>query len=119
MTSPNNTAAGLTTTYPYATSPEVARVQCGECGGWARTDAAGKGLAVGEILHSKRCDGRPQIPAVAVLAAVVAEREAQADLRRFAARVRRTGSAQGRDADVLECVRLGLLSQSEAMNTDD
>lgn len=41
------------------------------------------------------------------------------ELRRFADSVRRTGLTHGRDADVAECVRLGFLTDSAAMNTDD
>ncbi len=40
-------------------------------------------------------------------------------LSRFAAKVRRTGLSGGRDADLVACVKLGLLSESEAMNLDD
>ena len=42
-----------------------------------------------------------------------------ADLRRFANQVRRTGLTHGRDADVAECVKLGLLTAGDAMNSDD
>lgn len=40
-------------------------------------------------------------------------------LRRFADQVRRTGLTHGRDADVAECVKLGLLTAGDAMNSDD
>lgn len=113
MTTANNTD-GLSTTYPYATSPEVARHQCLECGAWERSDKAG-----GQLRHSKRCDSRPQ-PACAV--AAVEQRATEslyADLRTFASQVRRTGMTQGRDQDVRDAVAAGLLSVSDAMNTDD
>lgn len=55
-----NETPGLKVTYPYTTSPDVARYQCAECGGWERSDKDD-----GEIHHSKRCDSRPQSPAVA------------------------------------------------------
>lgn len=42
-----------------------------------------------------------------------------ADLRRFANQVRRTGLTHGRDADVAECVKFGLLTAGDAMNSDD
>lgn len=58
---------GLKVTYPYeATSPGVARIQCEECGAWERADKKSKGCAVaGQLLHSKRCDSRPQLSEVA------------------------------------------------------
>ena len=43
----------------------------------------------------------------------------QERLKTFADNVRRTGLTQGRDRDVLEAVRRGFLSESDAMNTDD
>lgn len=48
-----------------------------------------------------------------------AELARDADLRALAARVRREGLTGARDADVLECVRRGYLTESAAMNTDD
>ena len=41
------------------------------------------------------------------------------ELYRFAQEVRRTGLTHGRDQDVQDAVRLGYLSVSDAMNTDD
>ena len=116
--------AGLKVTFPYeAFDPGVARVQCEECGKWQRVDKADKGLLVGEIAHSKSCESRPQIAAVAKVLAERAVKQAADDrfraLSRFAADVRRTGLTHGRDADVAECVRLGLLTESAAMNADD
>lgn len=106
---------GIETTYPYeAASPGVARYQCEECGAWNRSDKLD-----GRLRHSKRCDSRPQ-PAIAE--AAIAEESARtrrSELERFARQVRRTGLTLGRDADVAECVRLGLLTESQAMNTDD
>ncbi len=115
--------AGLKVTYPYeAIAPGVARVQCEECGKWQRADNADKGLLVGEIAHSKSCESRPQIAAVAtalsVRAAKAAGDQRLRDLRRFADQVRRTGLTHGRDADVAECVKLGLLAAGDAMNSD-
>jgi|ERR1044071_974867 hypothetical protein len=114
MTTTNETA-GITTTYPYeATSPGVARHQCQECGAWERSDNNG-----GRLRHSKRCDSQPQ-PTCAVAAdAKRAEESRYADLRTFARQVRKTGMTKGRDQDVLDAVRAGLLSESDAMNTDD
>ena len=43
----------------------------------------------------------------------------KSELQKFAQEVRATGMTHGRDADVQECVRLGYLSVSDAMNTDD
>lgn len=111
MTTTNN---GLQTTYPYSTSPEVARHQCLECGAWERSD---KGA--GQLRHSKRCNSRPQPESVAQFEAQRAVESRRSDLEKFARNVRRTGLTQGRDQDVLEAVRAGLLSESDAMNTDD
>ncbi len=111
---PNPNPAGLTTTYPYeATSPGVARHQCDECGGWERSDQ-------GSIRHSKRCESRPQarIPTVQLEREIVETVRGQ-ELKTFAADVRRTGLTKGRDQDVLDAVRKGFLSESDAMNTDD
>lgn len=114
MTTTSETA-GINTTYPYeATSPGVARHQCQECGGWERSDKAG-----GQIRHSKRCDSKPQPVCAVTASAARAEESRYADLRTFARRVRKTGLTKGRDQDVLDAVRLGLLSESDAMNTDD
>ncbi len=128
-----NNTAGIKTTYPYeTTSPGVARHQCEECGAWERSDK-------GPIKHGKRCDSRPQ---VALAAAPKAD-----TLSTFAANVRRTGLTKGRteeqaairfkvdittiknriallDCDdkvlaAVEAVRMGHLSMSDAMNTDD
>lgn len=116
----NTEIAGLRITFPYeATSPGVARVQCEECGKWQRDDKADKGLLVGEILHSKNCESRPQIPDVASGLAARDAKAKRSSLERFAAQVRRTGMTLGRDADVAECVRLGLLTENHAINTDD
>ena len=115
MTTTNSTDL-LSTTYPYeSTSPGVARHQCVECGGWERSDKNN-----GQIRHSKRCDSRPQ-PVAVVTAEVarVAELDRRAGLREFAANVRRTGLCKGRTEDLLQAVREGYLSESDAMNTDD
>lgn len=113
MTTTNQTD-GLATTFPYEHSPEVARNQCLECGAWERSDKAG-----GQLRHSKRCDSRPQ-PACAVAAVEQRATESRyADLRSFASQVRRTGQTKGRDQDVRDAVAAGLLSESDAMNTDD
>ena len=53
------------------------------------------------------------------LGAVSSTSAPAANLRTFGASVRRTGMTLGRDADVLEAVRDGHLSVSDAMNTDD
>lgn len=49
------TVETLRTSYPYETSPEVARYQCVECGAWSRSDQSD-----GQIRHSRRCDSKPQ-----------------------------------------------------------
>ena len=99
--------------------PERARVECAECRSWNNTDGTTGKVLPGEIVHSKHCDSKPQIQSVAAVFAKRAERANRSELSRFAARVRRTGVTNGRDADVAECVRLGLLSAGDAMNTDD
>ena len=103
----NTNTAGLATTYPYeATSPGIARHQCEECGAWERADK-------GAIKHGKRCESRPQATVAAV------PTTPGNDLSRFAAQVRSTGLTKGRDQDTSDAVRLGYLSTSTAMNTDD
>lgn len=103
----------ISTTYPYVNEDAgVARNQCTECGGWERSDK-------GSIRHSKRCESRAQAPAAAQVAAPVVQAGSDADLRSFARNVRRTGLTNGRDHDVLDAVRAGYLSESDAMNADD
>lgn len=103
---------GIRTTYPYeTTSPGVARFQCTECGAWERSDKSS-----GRLVHSKRCDSRPQPPAAAAELATEVQRDT---LRAFARQVKRTHMTHGRDADVRECIRLGLLDENDALNTDD
>jgi hypothetical protein len=94
----------IKTTYPYETSPTVARHQCTECGGWARSDE-------GPIRHSKRCDSREQ-PALT-------PPTNPRDLAKFSAKVKKYGMTKGNDQDVVDAVRTGHLSVSQAMNTDD
>lgn len=110
-----NDIPGIKTTFPYeATSPGVARYQCEECGAWERANKDN-----GRLVHGKRCDSRPQPPSAA--AAIAAETAAarRSELERFARQVKRTHMTRGRDEDVRECVRLGLLTENDAMNTDD
>jgi hypothetical protein len=109
-----NETAGIKTTYPYEMSPDVARHQCEECGAWERSDKAG-----GELRHSKRCDSRPQPESVAKLASERAATARRSDLEKFARNVRKYGMTKGRDQDVRDAVAAGLLSESDAMNTDD
>lgn len=49
----------------------------------------------------------------------IAESVRDQELKTFASNVRRTGLTKGRDQDVLDAVRKGYLSESDAMNTDD
>lgn len=89
----------------------VNRYRCPDCGRW---EYAGK-----SIKHSKRCDLNAQPTAIEVL---IAKRKEEAEGRRlwaFAQRVKRTSMGQGRTEDLLECVRRGYLTESEAMNLDD
>ncbi len=63
-----------------------------------------------------RADAR----SAAVLDREIADDAARdAELRKLASQVRRSGMTNGRDDDVLEAVRRGYLSESDAMNTDD
>lgn len=111
----NESIPGIKTTYPYeTTSPGVARYQCEECGAWERADKDH-----GRLAHNKRCDSRPQPPAAASAIADEATKARRSELERFARQVKRTHMTHGRDADVRECVRLGLLTENDAMNTDD
>ena len=112
-------ADGITVSTNAAYDDGVARVACNECRAWSKTDQAIGGVAAGEIRHAKSCESRPQIPSVAKAHAALAAKERRNSLERFAANVRRTGLTLGRDADVAECVRLGLLTENHALNTDD
>lgn len=85
------------------------RYRCPDCGHW---EYAGKA-----IKHSKRCD-YPKLQSAEITAK--AEAQAEADrLYRFAQSVKRTGMSHGNTDDLAECVRRGLISQSDAMNLDD
>jgi len=86
---------------------EVTRFKCPDCGRW---EYAGKG----RIRHSSRCSCNTLQP--------VSEGQEQRkphSLEAFARQVRATGMAHGRQDLLVECVRTGLLSASEAMNLDD
>lgn len=112
---------GLSVTFPYKDETgqierAIARAQCDECGKWERSDK-------GYIRHSKNCESKvqyvvPKTPA-AQLDREIAESIRDQELKTFASNVRRTGHTKGRDQDVLDAVRRGYLSESEAMNSDD
>ena len=87
----------------------VTRYTCPDCGRWAYEGHP--------VTHSKRCDFGSLQPA-----AIVEKRARETEterLRKFAREVKRTGMAHGKTDDLLECVRRGFLSQSNAMNLDD
>lgn len=84
-------------------------IECRECG---KCNYVSKG----PINHKRGCKAsRAQYGAPVATAAV----QTTDRLSAFAANVRRTGLTRGRDQDVLDAVRAGLLSESDAMNTDD
>ena len=85
------------------------RYTCPDCGRWEYTGKA--------IKHSKRCDlTHLQPPEVEAKRAVQSEADR---LYRFAGQVKRSGLCGGNHEDVAECLKRGLLSQSDAMNLDD
>jgi len=61
----------------------------------------------------------PGVPQGANSDAVQAAAAVDDNLVTFAARVHRTGMAQGRDEDVYTAVQHGLLTWDDAMNRDD
>lgn len=74
-----------------------------------------KGCDKGKLNHRAACKTRQQYSEQGH-SAVTAD---GAELRRFAQNVRKYSLTKGRDADVVEAVRLGLLSENDAMNADD
>lgn len=85
---------------------------------WIECKACGRCnyVSKGPIGHKRGCATSSAQYGAPVVAAPV---QTPDQLRSFAAGVRRTGLAKGRDADVLAAVRGGYLSESDAMNTDD
>jgi hypothetical protein len=96
----------LIETHPIPGMPKTLRMKCTTCG---RSQKADKGA----INHVATCATKEQ-PATSI----VVEHD-DATLRAFAGKVRRTGMTGDNDSLVAECVRKGLLSMSDAMNTDD
>lgn len=84
-------------------------IECRDCG-------ACNYLSRGKILHRRRCSARAQYGDAIKPAAAPA---APDKLARFASEVRRTSLTHGRDEDVFQAVRAGLLSENDAMNADD
>lgn len=118
-----------------AASPGDVWVECLDCGGCGYTSR-------GAMMHRRTCRSRQQFAEATPLedaalaaqsvmsradarSAAVLDREIaddaarDAELRKLASQVRRSGMTNGRDDDVLEAVRRGYLSESDAMNTDD
>lgn len=84
---------------------------CSEC---FRTANSNPGMD--QITHTRSCVSRPQVAGQPKVNAADVE---DARLESFAREVRRTGLTKGRDEDVVEAVRRGYLSLSDAMNSDD
>ena len=104
----------LTVTDPNNDGDLWIECSCGACGYLSRLR--------GGMTHRRTCKTREQYSATATTDATLAPASSSApaaNLRTFGASVRRTGMTLGRDADVLEAVRDGHLSVSDAMNTDD
>lgn len=111
----------MNTTLKIETTDLGTWVECRSCGACA--------YAPKKLLHRHRRCVTPSAQhdanevyvgtaeAKAELAKPVAKTDAE--LKAFAANVRRTGLTKGRDEDVLEAVRRGFLSESDAMNADD
>ena len=104
----------LTVTDPNNDGDLWIECACGACGYLSRLR--------GGMTHRRTCKTREQYSATATTDAAsdpVSSSAPAVNLRTFGASVRRTGMTLGRDADVLEAVRDGHLSVSDAMNTDD
>lgn len=104
----------LTVTDPNNDGDLWIECSCGACGYLSRLR--------GGLTHRRTCKTREQYSATSTTDATLAPVSSSApavNLRTFGASVRRTGLTLGRDADVLEAVRDGHLSVSDAMNTDD
>jgi hypothetical protein len=95
---------------------------------WVECRTCGRAnyLSKGPIGHKRGCATGAQYSAAGYaktpakqLDREIAESVRDQELRTFASNVRRTGLTKGRDEDVLEAVRKGFLSDSDAMNTDD
>lgn len=88
-----------------------------------RTCGRANYLSKGPIGHKRGCATGAQYAKTATPAAQldreIAESVRDQELKAFASNVRRTGLTKGRDQDVLDAVRKGYLSESDAMNTDD
>jgi hypothetical protein len=88
-----------------------------------RTCGRANYLSKGPIGHKRGCATSAQYTKTATpatqLRREIAESIREQELKAFARNVRRTGLTKGRDQDVLDAVRKGYLSESDAMNTDD
>ena len=106
----------IETTHPYeATSPGVARYQCAECGKWERSDK-------GNIVHSKSCESKlqgnsaPSNQTVEQAATFAAGRNFTPAEKRA---IRAGSIAQVlSDREIVEAVKFGKVSLSDAMNRD-
>lgn len=67
----------------------------------------------GQLQHRRSCRSRAQLVVAPTAAAP------RTELETFARNVRKYGMSKGRDQDLLDAVRAGFLSESDAMNTDD
>ena len=98
---------------------------------WVECRTCGRAsyLSRGPIGHKRGCATGAQYNVAIKTSAAQLDREIaesirgeetrDQELRAFAGNVRRTGLTKGRDQDVLDAVRGGFLSESDAMNTDD
>lgn len=97
------------------------KIETTEHGTWVECSCGAGEYAPKQLLHRRRCsDKSAQYDASAPATPVAAASDkSDAEIKAFAASVRRTGLTLGRDEDVLEAVRRGHLSVGDAMNTDD
>lgn len=96
----------IETTFPYATSPGVARHQCNECGKWERADQ-------GTIRHSKSCESKAQAVAVPV-----AMPRSVSRAQVYAARQGGVSQSGLSEDQIVEAVKYGFISGDDAMNRD-
>lgn len=100
------------------------RIVCSDCGSWVRVN----GVAT-KITHSRRCDLNEQPSfaevAPATVAAVAAEREARTTRGATRTQVRAAaergmvGGVTSSEDEVVDLVKRGWISETEAMNRDD
>lgn len=98
----------------------IDRISVEKVGAWIpQTDTEWGHYAELEFSLEVAAAPKTHCPPVAATKTAALTDRTPTDLRSFASQVRRTGLTKGRDQDVRDAVSAGLLSDSDAMNTDD